>query len=367
MGFPVLNFSRMFFQYATSRSGLRTEPVLQQPDHHRRNRSATDSLLLDVGGQRTISKVVPSFVHNTIDSDLSESRPANHRQHRSRRSRWQHLLHQAARRVVQLWKTSAPVTVRRARPDPGRQALRRHSSAADLRDAVPRRRASVRGFDIRSIGPRDLRTGLVLGGNKSLLFNASVMITIAGPVRLILFYDAGRSPNPRSILRDVGRTVRPSTTDAGARPVLHRDPHRSERPLVRPPRLSASGVRSRPPRAEIRFFMPVLNVPFRLIFALGHGEPGSRTTAAGAVLPVPVRGRLDVLTGGRSRGFRARGFTSWRVRITAGSNHTGSNHRFESHRFESRGFESRGFESRGFESRPFKPGFFGKVSSGRFG
>ena len=31
---------------------------------------------------------------------------------------------------------------------------------------------SVRGFDIRSIGPRDLRTGLVLGGNKSLLFNA---------------------------------------------------------------------------------------------------------------------------------------------------------------------------------------------------
>ncbi len=30
---------------------------------------------------------------------------------------------------------------------------------------------SVRGFDIRSIGPSDPFTGLVLGGNKSLLFN----------------------------------------------------------------------------------------------------------------------------------------------------------------------------------------------------
>ena len=30
---------------------------------------------------------------------------------------------------------------------------------------------SVRGFDIRTIGPQDPVTGLVLGGNKSLLFN----------------------------------------------------------------------------------------------------------------------------------------------------------------------------------------------------
>ena len=50
---------------------------------------------------------------------------------------------------------------------------------------------SVRGYDIRSIGPRD-QNGLVLGGNKSLLFNAEYLITIAGPVRLVLFYDAGQ-------------------------------------------------------------------------------------------------------------------------------------------------------------------------------
>ena len=51
---------------------------------------------------------------------------------------------------------------------------------------------SVRGFDLRSIGPSDPNTGLVLGGNKSLLFNVEQLITIAGPVRLILFYDAGQ-------------------------------------------------------------------------------------------------------------------------------------------------------------------------------
>ena len=40
-------------------------------------------------------------------------------------------------------------------------------------------------------------TGLVLGGNKSLLFNIEEQITIAGPVRLIVFYDAGQvQPGP---------------------------------------------------------------------------------------------------------------------------------------------------------------------------
>src|SRR5207237_8092889 len=57
---------------------------------------------------------------------------------------------------------------------------------------------SVRGYDLRSIGPQDVTTGLALGGNKSLLFNVEQNINIAGPVRLILFYDAGQ-------VRDVGQ------------------------------------------------------------------------------------------------------------------------------------------------------------------
>ena len=51
---------------------------------------------------------------------------------------------------------------------------------------------SVRGYDLRTIGPSDPTGRVVIGGNKSLLFNAEYLINIAGPVRLILFYDAGQ-------------------------------------------------------------------------------------------------------------------------------------------------------------------------------
>ena len=51
---------------------------------------------------------------------------------------------------------------------------------------------SVRGYDLRSIGPQDPSSRIVIGGNKSLLFNAEYLIAVGGPVRLILFYDAGQ-------------------------------------------------------------------------------------------------------------------------------------------------------------------------------
>jgi outer membrane protein insertion porin family len=135
---------------------------------------------------------------------------------------------------------------------------------------------SIRGFDIRSIGPRDPETGLVLGGNKSLLFNAEYLITIAGPVRLVLFFDAGQ-------VRDIGQSF------AWKEDIVSVVP--PPQPLLFDPfattRISVPGA----PRnttvvtgqtyafkasqgAEIRFFMPVLNVPFRLIFAHNPSRVG---------------------------------------------------------------------------------------------
>jgi outer membrane protein assembly factor BamA len=77
---------------------------------------------------------------------------------------------------------------------------------------------------------------LVLGGNKSLLFNGEYLISIANPVRLILFYDAGQ-------VVDEGQqfAMKNFRTSTGA---------------------------------EVRFFMPVLNVPFRLIFAANPRREG---------------------------------------------------------------------------------------------
>jgi len=89
---------------------------------------------------------------------------------------------------------------------------------------------------LRTIGPRDPITGVVIGGVKSLLFNAEYLIQIAGPVRLVLFYDAGQVAGER------------------------------EQVLVGGFKTSTG--------AEIRFFMPVLNVPFRLISAWNPQRTG---------------------------------------------------------------------------------------------
>ena len=101
---------------------------------------------------------------------------------------------------------------------------------------------SIRGYDIRRIGPtladRDPEVSAndtfqgryVIGGNKSLLFNAEYQISIADPVRIVAFYDAGQ-------VQDFGQNVRHETSF-----------------------MTSTGV-------ELRFFIPMLNVPFRLIYA----------------------------------------------------------------------------------------------------
>ena len=52
---------------------------------------------------------------------------------------------------------------------------------------------SIRGYDIRSVGPRDINSGIVLGGNKSMLFNAEYTIPLSSTVEIAFFYDAGNA------------------------------------------------------------------------------------------------------------------------------------------------------------------------------
>ena len=165
---------------------------------------------------------------------------------------------------------------------------------------------SVRGFDLRTIGPQDPITGLVLGGNKSLLFNLEQNINIAGPVRLILFYDAGQ-------VRDVGQSfvwkedIVKTIVPPAFIPIL-RDPFASvslSPPLAGGVTTIVTGQQSAfktSTGVEIRFFMPVLNVPFRLIFAYNPQRGGvlDEQPAAAGVLPVPLRGRDDVLAAPRT-------------------------------------------------------------------
>ncbi len=86
----------------------------------------------------------------------------------------------------------------------------------------------IRGVNIRTVGPVDSQNRAI-GGNKFALFNAEYYFDVAAPLRLLLFYDAGQAFSEG---KDINlRQLRTSTG------------------------------------AELRFVMPVLNVPFRLIYA----------------------------------------------------------------------------------------------------
>jgi len=254
-GFPLArNFTRAFVQYSFERVTVRdlneyfTEASLQNP-------FLQDSLLLrctDVppteenpeggrscvpGGARTISKIVPSLVHNTVDNPIFPNTGrritasmdfaglgGNTKFIKPRVEYAQYLQHtrrtsfgfRVEGEYIRPWGNSLPLPL--------------------FERLVQGGEYSVRGFDIRSIGPRAVDSPIVLGGNKSLLFNAEYLISVGGPVRLVFFYDAGQ-------VRDIGERFawQEFKTSTGA---------------------------------EVRFFMPVLNVPFRLIFAANPQRKG---------------------------------------------------------------------------------------------
>ena len=122
----------------------------------------------------------------------------------------------------------------------------------------------MRGFDSEQ-SVRAMTRPASCWGNKSLLFNAEYLINVAGPVRLVLFYDAGQ-------VRDVGEHFawkedsRRSVPATAHRRSAAYDPSRSVRCRTHSmiPRLETvvtgqANAFKTSTGAEIRFFMPVLN------------------------------------------------------------------------------------------------------------
>ncbi|MBI4263598.1 MAG: outer membrane protein assembly factor BamA [Acidobacteria bacterium] len=238
VGFPVADFTRMFLNYSYERARVDDlNPSFLDPVVLSRNPFLRDSLLIGQDGERTISKITPSLVHNTVDNPIF---PTSGRRYTL---------------ALELAGVGGDTRFSRPRaegvwyvPHTRRTSLGLRGELEYIAPFGSTRELpifeklflggenSVRGLDIRTIGPRDPVTGLVLGGNKSLLVNAEYLVTIAGPVRLVLFYDAAQ-------VQGEGRQFR-----------------------VKDFRTSTG--------AEMRFFMPVLNVPFRLIFAANPQRAG---------------------------------------------------------------------------------------------
>ena len=252
-GFPLAGFTRLFTNYSyeqvrvTEISDVYTDPLVLA-----RNPYLRDSLLIGQGGERVISKVVPSLVHNTVDNPIT---PTTGRRYSlsidlaglgGNTNFYKPMLEG----VWYLRQNSRMSLGFRGQFE----YIHTFSGSKELpifEKLFLGGEYSIRGFDIRTVGPQDPQTGLVLGGNKSVLFNIEELINIAGPVRLVLFYDAGQvQPGPE--------TVGPAPfTPAGQFYGTSVLPGKSFN--FRDFKTSTG--------AEIRFFMPVLNVPFRLIFA----------------------------------------------------------------------------------------------------
>jgi outer membrane protein insertion porin family len=239
MGFPAGNFSRWFLSYRLEESRVKDlDESFLDPGIIGRNPFLADALLLSEGGKRTISQVTPSFVHNTIDNPIFPNSGKRFTLGMDFAGIGGNVNFIKPRTEFVFWK---PFGASR-RTTLGMRAqfeyIRPYGSTLVL--PIYERlflggEYSIRGYDIRTIGPRDIGTPenpgtfVVLGGNKSALFNAEYQLTIAGPVRVMAYFDAGQ-------VKDLG--IRMNWDDF----------------------VMSTG-------AELRFFMPVLNVPFRLIYA----------------------------------------------------------------------------------------------------
>ena len=305
-GFPVADFSRMFvnYSYETVQMADLTEALLDsscisrpggcsiipslsdlsqltatQVEQLRRNPFVYDSLLLGQGGRRSISKIVPQFVHNTVDNPIFPSQG-------NRLTASVDLAMLGGNTQFYKPRIEGIIFKRHtSRTSVGFRAQAEYITPTGSTTSLPiferlflGGEYSVRGFDIRSIGPTIPGSQIVLGGNKSLLFNAEYMFSIASQVRLVAFYDTGQ-------VRDFGQRfgwkedvtefippVTPVLTDFFVSPNVLTVPGAATSLQTRVTGQTSAFKTST--GLELRFFMPVLNVPFRLIYSFNPQRTG---------------------------------------------------------------------------------------------
>ena len=260
VGWPLALFTRFYMSYGYEETEVTDiNPYFtDDPNLLSFNPFFQDALLLGTGGRRTISKVTPMLQMNTVDHPIFPSRGTSY---------------SAGLELAGLGgntKFLKPTLEgiwyipHMSRTTVGLRAQYRFLSAGDPTQIPVFERLwlggeySVRGFDIRRIGPTfsdinpfrvNPETGeeegiledtfqgrTIMGGNQSLLFNAEYQVTIASPVRVIAFYDAGQ-------VQDFGN------------------------------RLELDGFKIST-GVELRLFIPMLNIPFRLIYAWNPQRDG---------------------------------------------------------------------------------------------
>jgi outer membrane protein insertion porin family len=232
-GLPVRRFSRLFLSYEESAYDP-NDPNYYNPYYGYGGYGGDyNPYLAFLGdqGRRRESRITPSFVHNTVDNPYSP------------RSGVKYTL------TLQLAGGPLQGTVDYFRPTAEgiwylphtkRTALGVRAEAGMIKpyagtNTLPYYQryflggeTQIRGYNIRSIGPID-EQGQFIGGDKYGLFNAEYYFDVMGALRALLYFDAGQAFAEGQKIR-----IKDFQTSMGV---------------------------------ELRFIMPVLNVPFRLIYA----------------------------------------------------------------------------------------------------
>jgi len=276
-GFPVANYMRGYMTYSFERVTVSDiNPAYLDPRVQFASPYLVDSLLLNLNGHRTVSKITPSLIFNTVNQPIF---PTDGRKYTLSLD-----VAGLGGNTEYLQGRAEHIYFKRltARTSLGTRAelsyIRPYGSTYTLpifEKLFSGGEYTVRGFDLRAISPRDPISGVLIGGNKMINLNAEYYVQIMSQLRFLLFFDAGQ-------VRDIGDPFvwkEPVTVRTVPPPAYLSDPFATQGILVAPGDIqtltlgetlafkASTGV-------EVRFMMPVLNVPFRLIGAYNPSRTG---------------------------------------------------------------------------------------------
>jgi outer membrane protein insertion porin family len=296
LGLPLADYTRLFLGYSYEEISISdVNPIYRSNDVLAANPYLAESLLTNQGGRRKVSKFSPRITFNTVNQPLYPTAGQRYSfgvgfAGIGGNTNYTELDAEG------IWyiPVKGPMSI-------GLRAMGQYTRPYGSTTSLPifekiflGGEYNVRGYDIRTVSPRDPTTGIVIGGNKALVFNAEYYVDI-GQVRLLAFYDAGQ-------VRDVGQKF--SWKDPVARVIFPELPVIQNLDLVNPPYVLTAIGSVRPEiigtasatktstGLEARFMVPVLNIPFRLIMAynpqrfgvLDHsGSPAKKLTFRFAV------------------------------------------------------------------------------------
>lgn len=195
VGLPLADYTRLYTGYSYQQikvfdiNELYLDPTVLAASPYLR-----ESLLLDQGGRRTVSKISPSVVFNTVNAPIFPSSGIRYTASIDLAGIGGNTNYLQTRLEGIWYKSLTPRMSFGLRTEA--QYVRPYGSTTTLpifEKFFLGGEYSVRGFDIRSVGPRDpTNPNIVTGGNKTLLFNGEYYVNPGGPVRILGFFDAGQ-------------------------------------------------------------------------------------------------------------------------------------------------------------------------------